>query len=68
MNAEYTHSGKLIQFTVTSQNDEPPRTTKISERSTCGKWILEHVLVFDHYDVTREVAVYSVMGTGKRPV
>jgi hypothetical protein len=68
MNAEYTYSGKLAQFTVTAQNGYPPRTTKISERSTCGKYILERVLMLDSYDVMREVAIYSVLGTAKRPV
>lgn len=69
MNAEYTsEKGNLQQFAVTPDGEgEPPRTTRISERSTCGKWIYEHVLVFDSYDVQREVAIYSLLGTGKRP-
>ena len=68
MNAQYTKAGTLQHFTVEPQDSEPPRIAKITERSTCGKWILEHVLVYDYYDVTNDVAVYSLMGTGKKAV
>ncbi len=68
MDAEYTHEGKLTQFTVTSQYGEPPRTTNLSERSTCGKYVYEHVLMLDSYDPLRKVAIYTLFGTGKRPV
>jgi hypothetical protein len=67
MNAEYTKAGKLAQFTVTPEDGVPPHTVKITERSTCGKYILEHVLVYQHYDVTRDVAVYTLTGTARRP-
>ena len=68
MNAEYTNEGKTTHFTVQDENGEPPRTTRITERSTCGKYIIEHVLVYEHYDLTHDVAVYTLMGTGKRAV
>jgi hypothetical protein len=69
MNAEYTSAGKTVQFTVTPDDGgHPPRTAKINERSTCGKYILEHILVIDYFDVTREIAIYSLMGTGRRAV
>ena len=70
MNAEFTNaSNKVVGLTVTPDGaGEPPKTTRLTERSTCGKWIYEHVLVYSHYDVTHEVAVYTLLGTGKRPV
>jgi hypothetical protein len=68
MNAEYTKAGKLVQFSVTPEDGVPPDTAKISERSTCGKYVLEHTLVYQHYDVTRDVAVYTLAGTSKRPL
>lgn len=69
MNAEFTDAfSKRTEFTVeVAEDGYPPHTTKISQRSTCGKWIYEHVLVFDYLDVQREVAIYSLLGTGKRP-
>jgi hypothetical protein len=67
MNAEYIHSGRPVLFTVTAEDGDPPRTAKFTERSTCGKYILERVLVLDYYDQVREVAVYSLIGTGRRP-
>lgn len=69
MNAEYTSDkGNVQRFTVTPDAEgELPKTTRITERSTCGKWMYEHVLVYEHYDLTHDVAVYTLMGTGKRP-
>jgi hypothetical protein len=67
MNAEYSNAGKLAQFSVTPEDGIAPHTVKITERSTCGKWILEHVVIYRHYDVTRDVAVYTLSSTGKRP-
>jgi hypothetical protein len=63
VNAEYSQSGKTTQFEVTPLDGQPPRTSKITERSTCGKGIIERIL-----DVQREVAMYSVMGTEKKKV
>ncbi len=68
MNAEYANKGKVTQFTVEAAENDPPRTTKLSERSTCGKYVYEHVLVLDYYDVQRSVAIYSLLGTGRRAV
>ena len=68
MNAEYANKGNVTQFTVEAAGSDPPRTAKVTERSTCGKYILEHVLVLDYYDVQRSVAIYSLMGTGRRAV
>lgn len=68
MNAEYESAGKTTRFSVDADNGFPPPTAKLTERSTCGKWILERVLVLDSYDVQREVACYSLVGTGKRAV
>lgn len=67
MNAEYNYLGQTVQFEVQAENDQPPRTHKIAERSTCGKYITETIFVYDYYDIGRKVAVYSLMGTGKRP-
>lgn len=67
MNAEYVNAkGQVVTFDVPSENNEPPRTTRMSERSTCGKWIYEHVLALDYYDVERSVAIFSLIGSGRR--
>ena len=70
MNAEYAVEGQApVLFTVQPQADgTPPRTAKLSSRSTCGKWITEQLFVLQHYDAQRDVAVYELIGTGKRPV
>lgn len=68
MMAEYVFKGKTVQFSVEAEGSDPPRTAKVTERSTCGKWTYEHVLVLDYYDVQRSVAIYSLLGTGKRAV
>ena len=70
MNAEYTNeSNKLVGLVVTPDGEgAPPRTARVTERSACGKWIYEHVLVYSHFDVTHDVAVYTLLGTGKKPI
>ena len=66
MNAEYLNAGKLVNFSVTPEDGAPPHTVRTTERTTCGKYIIERVLVYQHYDSTREVAVYVLEGRMQR--